>query len=70
MPLPDNGSFSLQGCSRPGDIAQSKPKQAMIIRMSTEALDALSATTQHPQMEFEFGEKPVRAPVHWRESQD
>lgn len=60
MPLPHNTALSLLGYSRPGDAVQSKPKQAMIIRMSTETLDALESFPNHPQMEFELGANPVR----------
>ncbi|KAF8813583.1 hypothetical protein BYT27DRAFT_7083347 [Phlegmacium glaucopus] len=58
MPLPYNTALSLLGYSRPGDAVQSKPKQAMIIRMSTETLDALESFPNHPQMEFELGANP------------
>lgn len=58
MPLPGNGTLSLQGPSRLGDAQQSKPKQAMLVRMSAETLEALE---DHPKMEFEFGENPVSA---------
>lgn len=60
MPLPTNTSIPLLGCSRPGEVAPSKPKQAMIVRMSAEAFDALQAFPNHPQMIFQFDEKSVR----------
>ncbi|EGN99749.1 hypothetical protein SERLA73DRAFT_179932 [Serpula lacrymans var. lacrymans S7.3] len=56
MPLPGDGVLSLQGLSRPGDALHSKPKQAMIVRMSAETLEALEAFPNHPPMDFEFGE--------------
>lgn len=56
MPLPGNGVFSLQGHSKPGDTQCSKPKQAMIVRMSSETLDALDGQAK---MQFEFGDSPV-----------
>ncbi|KAH7911033.1 hypothetical protein BJ138DRAFT_1151642 [Hygrophoropsis aurantiaca] len=56
MPLPDGATLSLQGHSRLGDTVQSKPKQAMIVRMSAETLEALESSTNSPRMEFEFGE--------------
>lgn len=59
MPLPSNGSLSLLGYSRPGDTVQSRPKQAMIVRMSVETLDALEAFPNQPQLDFEFGDMPV-----------
>ncbi|KAF7428344.1 hypothetical protein PC9H_007565 [Pleurotus ostreatus] len=58
MPLPANGSLSLQGHSRPGDAVHSKPKQAMLVRMSAETLEALSNFQNQPQMDFEFGDNP------------
>ena len=61
MPLPINTTLSLLGASRPGDALPSKPKKAMLIRMSSEIFDALEATTQ-PLVQFEFGEKPVCLP--------
>jgi hypothetical protein len=59
MPLPANNTLSLQGYSRPGDTVHSKPKQAMIVRMSAETLEALEVFPQQPQMDFEFGDNPV-----------
>ncbi|KAH7919416.1 hypothetical protein BV22DRAFT_861485 [Leucogyrophana mollusca] len=56
MPLPNGATLSLVGHRRPGDIVQTKPKQAMLVRMSTEMLEALESSTHHPPMEFEFGE--------------
>ncbi|KAJ7430853.1 hypothetical protein B0H11DRAFT_2133617 [Mycena galericulata] len=52
MSLPANVKLSVQGHSRPGDTSHSIPKQAMIVRMTAETLDALQAT---PHMEFSFG---------------
>ena len=45
---------------RPGDALQSKPKQAMFIRMSSETLDALQSFPTQPALQFEFGDSPVR----------
>ena len=59
MPLPGNRTLSLQGHSKPGDALPSKPKQAMIVRMSAETLDALEAFPNQPPMEFVFGRNPV-----------
>lgn len=56
MSLPANVKLSVQGHSRPGDTSHSVPKQAMIVRMTAETLDALQAT---PRMEFTFGPEPV-----------
>jgi RNA polymerase II elongation factor ELL len=61
MPLPINSTLSLLGASRPGDALPSKPKKAMLVRMSSEILDALEATAQ-PLVQFEFGENPVCLP--------
>ncbi|KAF7376061.1 hypothetical protein MSAN_00020900 [Mycena sanguinolenta] len=55
MSLPTNVKLSVQGHSRPGDTSQSAPKQAMIVRMTAETLDALQA---NPRMEFTFGPEP------------
>ncbi|KLO20302.1 hypothetical protein SCHPADRAFT_991695 [Schizopora paradoxa] len=54
MPLPANNSLSLQGQLRPG----MKPKLAMVVRMTEEALDTLQQLDASEQMEFEFGERP------------
>ncbi|KAH9948660.1 hypothetical protein B0H21DRAFT_805422 [Amylocystis lapponica] len=56
MPLPGNGTLSLQGQGRPGDTLYSKPKRAMIVRMSAETFEALEGFPNQPKMEFEFGE--------------
>ncbi|KII92182.1 hypothetical protein PLICRDRAFT_172308 [Plicaturopsis crispa FD-325 SS-3] len=59
MPLPSNATLSVQGHSRPGDTVHSKPKQAMIVRLSDETLDAIDAfNPQKPHMEFDFGKMP------------
>ncbi|KAJ7783035.1 hypothetical protein B0H16DRAFT_1357548, partial [Mycena metata] len=55
MSLPTNVKLSVQGHSRPGDTSHSMPKQAMIVRMTEETLDALQAS---PHMEFTFGPEP------------
>ncbi|KAJ7497199.1 hypothetical protein FB451DRAFT_1386497 [Mycena latifolia] len=55
MSLPANVKLSVQGHSRPGDTLHSVPKQAMVVRMTAETLDALQAT---PRMEFSFGSEP------------
>ncbi|KAJ7096420.1 hypothetical protein C8R44DRAFT_748873 [Mycena epipterygia] len=55
MSLPLNAKLSVQGHSRPGDTSHSIPKQAMVVRMTAETLDALQAT---PRMEFSFGPEP------------
>lgn len=62
MPLPSNGVFSLQGHSKPGDTQYSKPKQAMMVRMSSETLDALES---QPKLQFEFGDNPVMSPAYY-----
>lgn len=58
MPLPKNGSISLQGHSRPGEGTTTKPKIAMVVRMTEDALDALQNVMSTDRMEFEFGDKP------------
>lgn len=59
MPLPSGTQLSLQGHSRPGDTVHTKPKQAMIVRMSAETLEALEDFSTNPEMKFEFGDSPV-----------
>lgn len=59
MPLPQNGSLSLHGPSRPGE-GNAKPKQAMILRLSEDTLDALQNLAAGEGVEFEAGDKPVR----------
>lgn len=58
MPLPNGTPLSLQGHSRPGDTIQTKPKHAMIVRMSAETLEALEDLSSNPTMNFEFGDSP------------
>ncbi|KAG1777776.1 hypothetical protein EV702DRAFT_222969 [Suillus placidus] len=58
MPLPNGTPLSLQGHSRPGDTIQTKPKRAMIVRMSAETLEALEDLSSNPVMNFEFGDSP------------
>lgn len=55
MPLPHDGIIHLTGYSRPGETAQSCPKQAMIIRMSDKTLDLLESM---PPLHFEFSDNP------------
>jgi hypothetical protein len=61
MPLPINTTLSLFGASRPGDALPSKPKKAMLVRLSSDILDTLEASVQ-PLVQFELGENPVRPP--------
>ncbi|KAI6166045.1 hypothetical protein EDD17DRAFT_1550384 [Pisolithus thermaeus] len=58
MPLPDAGPLSLHVHSSLGNAVQSKPKQAMIVRLSAETLEALEAFPNHPEMHFDFGDNP------------
>ncbi|KAG6335958.1 hypothetical protein ID866_3134 [Astraeus odoratus] len=58
MPLPTGGPLSLHVHSSLGNAVQSKPKQAMIIRMSAETLEALESFPTHPEMNFDFGDAP------------
>ncbi|KAJ7132853.1 hypothetical protein C8R43DRAFT_930192 [Mycena crocata] len=55
MSLPANVKLSVQGHSRPGDTSHSIPKQAMLVRMTAETLDALQANSR---MDFSFGPEP------------
>jgi len=63
MPLPSGTQLSLQGHSRPGDAVHTKPKQAMIVRMSAETLEALEDLSNNPEMNFEFGDNPVSSGI-------
>ncbi|KZT66349.1 hypothetical protein DAEQUDRAFT_813588 [Daedalea quercina L-15889] len=58
MPLPGSTTLSLQGLPKPGDALYSKPKQAMIVRMTAEALEALEVGRGNAAMDFEFGDNP------------
>ncbi|KAJ3995148.1 hypothetical protein F5050DRAFT_1574208 [Lentinula boryana] len=52
MPLP-NATYTLQGQSRPGDPMYSKPKHGMLLRLSTEAVNALqSDPNAKPNVDF------------------
>ena len=55
MPLPES-ALSLHVHS---NAVQSKPKRAMIVRMSAETLDALDTFPNHPPLSFTFGDAPV-----------
>ncbi|KAF8070214.1 hypothetical protein FPV67DRAFT_1486660 [Lyophyllum atratum] len=57
MPLPET-TLSLGPHTNPGESEHSKPKVAMLVRMSTETLDALQALGEKPPMDFEFGDTP------------
>jgi hypothetical protein len=57
MPLPTDTPLSLQGFS----AAQSKPKQAVVVRMSAETLDALDALPAGAKIEFEYPSNPTGA---------
>ncbi|CAK5281462.1 unnamed protein product [Mycena citricolor] len=52
MSLPANVKLSVQGHSRPGDTLHSVPKQAMIVKMSEDALLAIQGA---PRLEFVSG---------------
>ena len=54
MVLPANTTL------RPGDALQSKPKQAMFVRMSAESLQALESFPTQSTLRFQFGDSPVR----------
>lgn len=61
MPLPTDTTLGLMGFSKPGETSQSRPKQAMLIRMSDKTLDLLESS---PQLHFDFSESPVRFRVY------
>lgn len=56
MPLPGTGPLSVH--SSLGNAVQSKPKQAMVVRLSAETLEALESFPNHPEMHFDFGDNP------------
>ncbi|KAI0374174.1 hypothetical protein BV20DRAFT_1118773 [Pilatotrama ljubarskyi] len=58
MPLPVDATLTLQGQPRPGDPLHSKPKQAMIFRMSAETFEQLEDAQNLPKLQFEFGKTP------------
>ncbi|KAI6040202.1 hypothetical protein EDC04DRAFT_2894202 [Pisolithus marmoratus] len=60
MPLPDTSPLSLHVHPSLGNAVQSKPKQAMIVRLSAETLEALESFPNHPEMHFDFGDSPER----------
>ncbi|THH08294.1 hypothetical protein EW145_g2798 [Phellinidium pouzarii] len=64
MPLPANSSIPLQGHSRPGEGVPTKPKIAMIVRLTEETLDALQSLSSADRMDFDFGDK---SGIHIRE---
>ena len=63
MPLPPDCTLSLLGYSRPGDTVQSKPKQAIIIRLSTEILDALESSSD--AIKVDFSDNPASISLHF-----
>ncbi|PFH46387.1 hypothetical protein AMATHDRAFT_7882 [Amanita thiersii Skay4041] len=56
MPLPPNCTLSLLGHSRPGDTVHSRPKQAIIIRLSSETLDAIEMSSA---VQIDFSHSPA-----------
>ncbi|GLB37141.1 hypothetical protein LshimejAT787_0401920 [Lyophyllum shimeji] len=55
MPLPET-TLALGPHTNPGESEHSKPKVAMLVRLSTEALDALQGLGEKPPIDFEFGD--------------
>ncbi|CCL98656.1 uncharacterized protein FIBRA_00658 [Fibroporia radiculosa] len=58
MPLPGDSTLSLNFHSNPGDARPSKTKQAMLVRMSAETLEALESFQNRPKMDVVFGDNP------------
>ncbi|KAH9895118.1 hypothetical protein C8Q73DRAFT_646025 [Cubamyces lactineus] len=58
MPLPANVALTLHGQSRPEDPLHTKPKQAMLFRMSAETFEQLEDLQNPPKLQFEFGKTP------------
>ena len=61
MPLPGQGTLSLHGYSRIGDTTTTEPKKGMIIRMTTETLEALQDSLGQANLEVQMSDSPVRA---------
>ena len=60
MPLPPDSTLALLPHTNPGELGHSKPKQAMIVRLSADTLDALqSYNGDKPLLDFEFADIPV-----------
>lgn len=58
MPLPPDSTLSLSAQPSPSEIVSAKSRQAMVVRMSAETLDALELAAQN--MDVEFSDNPVR----------
>ncbi|RDX47879.1 hypothetical protein OH76DRAFT_1441121 [Lentinus brumalis] len=58
MPLPVESTLSLIGLPAEGDALYSRPKHAMIVRMSAETFDALDQLGDSKKMEVQFGDNP------------
>ena len=61
MPLPGQGTLSLHGYSRIGDTTTTEPNKGMIIRMTTETLEALQDSLGQANLEVQMSDSPVRA---------
>ncbi|KAI0820027.1 hypothetical protein BC628DRAFT_1525161 [Trametes gibbosa] len=57
MPLPADVTLTL-GQPHPGDPLHSKPKQAMLFRMSAETFEQLEDAQNLPKLHVEFGDNP------------
>ncbi|KAG6816963.1 hypothetical protein H0H87_001277 [Tephrocybe sp. NHM501043] len=58
MPLPES-TISLGPLTNPGETEPTKPKVAMLVRLSSATIDALTSIAENKQdMEFQFGETP------------
>jgi hypothetical protein len=61
MPLPADSTLALLPNTTPGTSELARPKQALIIRMSEEVLDALQDFgNEKASFEFDLGDTPVR----------
>jgi hypothetical protein len=58
MPLPPDCILPLFAQPSPSEMVSAKSRQAMIVRMSAETLDALELAAQ--SMDVEFSDNPVR----------
>lgn len=58
MPLPPDCTLPLFAQPSPSEMVSAKLRQAMVVRMSAETLDALELAAQN--MDVEFSDNPVR----------
>ncbi|KAG6864790.1 hypothetical protein C0991_007120 [Blastosporella zonata] len=57
MPLPES-TISLGPPTNPGEMGPAKPKVAMLVRLSSATIDALTSLGEKKELDFEFGNAP------------